>query len=145
MVSSLPTGVSIRYYLDLIFDHCEVLNTDTLVQRFLSAGAVLRTHGCDSARKQFADLECPDLSPYLITVFEAESQNLRGNWVHVMLSWGESVDSVKVILANMLQLSRLVGCWVYYCQAKRSVTHEDLDSVVVQFSKTARHIRCLMS
>jgi hypothetical protein len=132
------------YYIDFVFKPEEIQNYETIVERFLKAGAYISDD--DEIPPHVAE-KCLDLfyvglsSP--ITVFKKEARALKGNWADVRLSWGTDTETFDKDLRCMLAMAEQVGARLYDGQEKMFITEETLTDLNEKFIKSTKQINNL--
>lgn len=127
------------YYIDFVFDDNKSLSKKIIENKFIKTGA---------ERVPFEEMAKPDkfiklLHPYFfspIEIFSNESKSQKGNWAHIRLSWSTDIDTFRVTLKNLMDLSNKVGSQLYDGQANIFITEDNVEDLISKFQKTSENI-----
>lgn len=131
------------YYIDLIFDTGSVLDWKAAVQKLCAADAVvmpweeydpdfLKMH--PDRCERLVQLGAP-LLPFILVNKDAT----KGDWATIRLSWATGRGFVS-IMQRILAFAARASCRVYDGQQEEYITEENLASIELGFSKSARQI-----
>ena len=125
------------YYIDLVFDSTEQLDCEAVIEKFRRLGARrLPDVYIGPAANDYVHMLFPDFG-YPIWVFRRESEQQKGNWADIRLSWGEAPAGFMQKLGYILELADKIGCRVYDGQNRAYLTKVNLEKVRSAFSKDA--------
>ncbi|MDD3731175.1 MAG: hypothetical protein PHU88_02230 [candidate division Zixibacteria bacterium] len=123
------------YYLDFVFESANILDHTIVIEMFLEAGATVAADGNGDNKK--AVVLAYDEIPSPIVIFKKESQELKGNWADVRLSWATGASKMKTILVSILELAKTIGCKVHDGQISSFVTVDNIDDIIESHARTA--------